>query len=236
VNIPKRSNSSSSVSETHDITHSEFFARQEQNGSPPLLLSSNDRITLCLVDAGMVAQLTEDEAAIYIGLLASIGEGDGEQAAKFALKFSIDNNDHLNHNERNEFIHDMVQLFHERCHGYGTNVDLGNVLRGVLVLLGKHKVRVDANFATLVVNVLCVQGLASDVCPEFNVLDSAKPLLQAYRKLCLNQDGEPIRNPRNSKYVRFRLMSMYLQKLHSDNRFFNKLMKKRRQGTYSHKL
>lgn len=235
VDVPDRRSSfhnspNEKKSSSNTIIPYDFLSQEEKNASPPLTLSSKDRISVCLVDAGMVAQLTEQEAAIYIGLLTSIGEGDGKQAAKFALQFSIDNNNHLDENERNKFILDMIDLFKERCHGYGTNVDLGNVLRGVLSLLGKHKVRVDANFATLVVNVLCVQGLAFDICPEYNVLDSAKPLLQAYRKLCLTKDGTPIRNPRNSKFVRYRLMSMYFHKLLADNNFFNGLKKKRNES------
>jgi predicted unusual protein kinase regulating ubiquinone biosynthesis (AarF/ABC1/UbiB family) len=100
-----------------------------KNG-PPLSISRNDDITACLVDAGMVAQLTAEEASIYIGLLASIGAGDGQQAAQFALQFSIDQQ--LDDLEQQAFIQDMILLFDERCHGYGTNVDIGNVLRGVL--------------------------------------------------------------------------------------------------------
>jgi hypothetical protein len=36
---------------------------------------------ICLVDAGMVAQLTEQESSTFIGLLSSLGEGDGVSAA-----------------------------------------------------------------------------------------------------------------------------------------------------------
>jgi predicted unusual protein kinase regulating ubiquinone biosynthesis (AarF/ABC1/UbiB family) len=53
---------------------------------------------------------------------------------------------------RDAFARDMVDLFEERCRGYGTNVDVGHVLRGVLGLVRKHRVRIDANFATLVRN------------------------------------------------------------------------------------
>ena len=51
---------------------------------------------------------------------------------------------------RDAFARDMVELFGERCRGYGTNVDVGHVLRGVLGLVRTHRVRIDANFATLV--------------------------------------------------------------------------------------
>jgi predicted unusual protein kinase regulating ubiquinone biosynthesis (AarF/ABC1/UbiB family) len=200
---------------------------------PPLLVSSTDPKTICLVDAGMVAQLSDFEAAVFIGVLSAIGEGDGIMAAKFALQFSTDNDSRISEQGRIAFTNDMVDLFAERCRGYGTNVDLGHVLRGVLSLLGKHRVRVDSNFATLVVNVLCIQGLAYDVCPEYNALDAARPLLQTYRYLCFTKDGVPNgRNPRTSKLVRLRLWSMYIQKRISDDRFFHKLATERQQSIH----
>jgi aarF domain-containing kinase len=62
-------------------------------------------------------------------------------------------------------------------------VDVGAVLRGSLDLVRQHSVRIDVNYATLMMNVLCLDGLARDILPEYNVLDGAKPLLQAY-KVC----------------------------------------------------
>ena len=147
----------------------------------------NQPFGITLVDAGMVAQLTDEESSTFIGLLTTLGEGDGKGAAEFALRFSIENN--MGETEREAFTNDMVKLFAEKCQGYGTNVDTGEVLRGVLKLIQAHHVRIDANFATLVINVLCVEGLARRVCPSYNVLDASRPLLETYRKLCFQKDG-----------------------------------------------
>jgi hypothetical protein len=38
-------------------------------------------------------------------------------------------------------------------------------------------------------NCLCIEGLARRVCPSYNVLDAAKPLLQSYQGLCYNKNG-----------------------------------------------
>jgi hypothetical protein len=78
--------------------------------------------------------------------------GDGGQS--FTLQFSIENN----WRRENAFII-MVELFAEWCR-VRMDVDVGNVLR-TLGLICKHQVRIDANFATLVVNYLCVEFGAS---------------------------------------------------------------------------
>lgn len=58
------------------------------------------------------------------------------------------------------FADDMHRLFLERCRGYGTGVQFGEVLRGVLSLVRTHRVALDANYMTLVMNVLCLEGMA----------------------------------------------------------------------------
>ena len=146
-------------------------------------------LRICLVDAGMVAQLSEHESSTFIGLLASLGQGDGKIAAKFALRFSMENN--MSSEEQEAFSEDMDALFQSKCKGYGNDVDIGDVLRGVLGLIRDHKVRIDANYATLVVNCLCVQSLAYKVCPAYNVLDASEPLLKSYFETFYEPDGTP---------------------------------------------
>ncbi|GMI21178.1 hypothetical protein TrCOL_g1894 [Triparma columacea] len=136
-----------------------------------------DKFKLTLVDAGMVAQLNEAESMNFIGLLSALGASDADKAAEAVLSFGgvPTKND--------EFVVDMRELFKERCRGYGHNVDVGEVLRGVLNLVRKHQIRISANYATLVVNVLCIESMAKKLVPDYNVLDAGKPLLSSYRKL-----------------------------------------------------
>ena len=143
---------------------------------------------VCLVDAGMVAQLTNEESENFIGLLCSLGDGDGTFAAECALRFSKDTD--LSDEEKQAFTNDVCLIFQERCKGYGTDVDVGDVLRGIMGLIRKHRVRIDANYATLVVNALCVESLARRVCPSYNVLDAARPMLQTYRRIAYTKDGK----------------------------------------------
>ena len=53
----------------------------------------------------------------------------------------------------------MAEFFRTDCRGYFTGVEFGHVLRGVLGLVRKHKVALDANYMTLVMNVLCLEGM-----------------------------------------------------------------------------
>jgi predicted unusual protein kinase regulating ubiquinone biosynthesis (AarF/ABC1/UbiB family) len=181
------------------------------------------KLVVTLVDAGMVAQLTEEESSTFIGLMTSLGEGDGRAAAEFAMNFSLENN--MSKIQRDGFIKDVQTLFAEKCRGYGSNVNVGDVLTSILGLIRKHHVRIDANYATLVINAMCVESLARRVCPSYNVLEAARPLLQAYRRINFDKDGyTKIGTSKQSRRMK-RVMPFLLdrQKETHDKAFFKKI-------------
>eukprot|EP01042_Synura_sphagnicola_P002372 gene2372-2849_t len=142
---------------------------------------------LTMVDAGMVAVLEADERENFIGFLEALGEGDGRLAARFVLGFSVHTVGYSPQTVES-FKVDMTELFRVTCRGYGTNVNVGEVLRGVLTLVRIHRIAIDVNYATLVMNVLCLDGLANELLPEYNILDAAKPLLR-FHLLCKRTIG-----------------------------------------------
>uniref|UniRef100_A0A7R9W948 ABC1 atypical kinase-like domain-containing protein n=1 Tax=Pseudictyota dubia TaxID=2749911 RepID=A0A7R9W948_9STRA len=199
---------------------------------------------ITMVDAGMVAQLDESESVNFIGLLSSLGEGDGRTAAEAVLRFSSDENaaaaalddcgcddtpptgGGLTARQKEAFKRDMIKLFDEKCGGYGTDVDVGEVLRGVLGLIRDHHVRIDANYATLVVNALCIESLANRVCPSYNLLDGSKPLLTSFRKICQSKDGRVAlchRSKFRKAILKMGVPFLYLRKNLFDNDFFRRL-------------
>jgi predicted unusual protein kinase regulating ubiquinone biosynthesis (AarF/ABC1/UbiB family) len=181
------------------------------------------KLGITLVDAGMVAQLTEEESFSFIGLMTSLGEGDGYAAAQHSLNFSVENN--MTPEEKEAFTKDMVKLFEEKCRGYGNNVDVGVVLQSILGVIRDHRVRIDANYATLVINAMCVESLGKRVCPTYNVLEAARPLLQTYRKQCFDKDGYTrIASARHMKRIK-RVMPFLLvrQKESHDKAFFKQI-------------
>jgi len=120
----------------------------------------------------MVAQLSEKDSSTFIGILTCIGKA----AAEFALRFSVDSN--ISAEQRKEFPREMVEFLDENCRGYGTKVDVR-----------ENGIRVDANYAILVINVFSIEALGRRIFPSYNVLDAAWPLLQTYRRFVYQSDG-----------------------------------------------
>jgi len=174
--------------------------------------------SITVVDAGMVAEFDEEESLNFIGLLASLGEGDGLLAANAVLKFSKKQN--LSKKKIELFQQDMIELFAERCKGYGTDVNVGNVLRGVLTLIRDHRVCIDANYATLVVNALNLEGMARRICPDYNIIDMSRPLLGSYFKLCAS--GRSPKRKFGQLVFKTILPFQYVKKVVSDEIFFRR--------------
>ena len=138
---------------------------------------------IVMLDVGMVARLTRAESRAFIALLHAMGAGDGAAAARAVLRFAARQEVCVGRERVRAFTADMRDLFAARCRGYGTGVEFGSVLRGVLGHVRTHRVTVEANYMTLVMNVLCLESMAKELLPAYNVLDAARPVLATQRRL-----------------------------------------------------
>ena len=134
---------------------------------------------LSLVDFGLVTRLTSYEQRHFIGFLRALGDGDGHAAAQCVLSWHPNNAQRLDASAKASFATAMADSFATSCKGYHTGVDFGRVLRTILELVRVHGVAIEASYMTLVVNALCLEGLARELEPSYNVLDAGKPLLVA---------------------------------------------------------
>lgn len=110
-----------------------------------------------------------------------MGEGIGEEAAECVMKFSEKGYSSYSEATKALFKQDMKELFSRTCRGYHTNVIIGDVLRQVLNLVRKYQITIEANYATLIMNCLCLDSMAQSLMPSYNILDGGKSLLRANR-------------------------------------------------------
>lgn len=109
-------------------------------------------------------------------------------------------------------------------------------------------------------NCLCVESLGRAVCPSYNVLDAARPLLQSYRRLYYRKDGTPKNRPgdesidsndidrgrsrsrlspvpaSSSRLVRLVLSIMYVRKNLHDHFFFRREARRNKARTSAQRL
>ena len=154
-----------------------------------------NRVRIGLVDLGLVAVLTDDEAANFIGFLRAVGDGDGGSAADCVLRWRVGPGGDAHGSELAElsFRKAVIASFAKVCRGYGTNIQLGEVLQTVLTHLREHQISIGANYATLVINALCLEGMARALVPSYNVMDGARMLLTAHGVLTRRVRHAPLR-------------------------------------------
>ncbi|XP_071349630.1 uncharacterized aarF domain-containing protein kinase 2 [Trachinotus anak] len=132
-------------------------------------------IQLVLLDAGIVAQLSDHDLANFKAVFTAVVLRQGERVAELIL----------NHARANEcqdvpqFKKEMAQLVD---HALSNTLSLGKIqvadlLSRVFGLLIKHKVKLESNFASIVFAIMVLEGLGRSLDPNLDILDLAKPLL-----------------------------------------------------------
>ena len=128
----------------------------------------------------MVARLTDDECESFVGLVVGLGAADAAAAARRARNFDPRNDAAMSDAAKRAFDDDVAALFQTSCRGYGTGVDFGEVVRGVLTLIRAHRIRISAVYATLIIAPPSADGRRP--LPGY-LFDGARPLLATHRRL-----------------------------------------------------
>ncbi|KAF3688582.1 putative aarF domain-containing protein kinase 2 [Channa argus] len=132
-------------------------------------------IQLVLLDAGIVAHLSDHDLANFKAVFTAVVLRQGERVAELILH-------HARANECQDvqqFKKDMTQLVD---HAVSNTLSLGKIqvadlLSRVFGLLIKHKVKLESNFASIVFAIMVLEGLGRSLDPTLDILDLAKPLL-----------------------------------------------------------
>ncbi|XP_059192005.1 uncharacterized aarF domain-containing protein kinase 2 [Centropristis striata] len=132
-------------------------------------------LQLVLLDAGIVAQLSDNDLGNLKAVFTAVVMHQGEKVAELLLH-------HARANECQDvpqFKKEMAQLVD---HALSNTLSLGKfqvgeLLSNVFGLLIKHKVKLESNFASIVFAIMVLEGLGRSLDPNLDILDLMKPLL-----------------------------------------------------------
>jgi len=57
---------------------------------------------------------------------------------------------------------------------------LGDIIKGLLNIAREHAITIDSHYLNILINLICLEGMATSINPEYNLLDNAKPLLKLH--------------------------------------------------------
>ncbi|XP_030628754.1 uncharacterized aarF domain-containing protein kinase 2 [Chanos chanos] len=130
---------------------------------------------LVLLDAGIVAQLSEGDLTNLKAVFTAVVLRQGERVAELIL----------NHARANEcqdvprFKREMAELVDQALSDTLSlgKVQVAELLSKVFGLLIHHKVKLESNFASVVFAIMVLEGLGRSLDPNLDILKIAKPLL-----------------------------------------------------------
>jgi len=129
---------------------------------------------LVVLDSGIVASLSKDDFRNFFDTFTAIVKGDGAQVGRLFLEHSV--NDCQN---SDSFVNEMASLVHDlRSNKLKlSTVDVGDLLLRVFRTLRDHRVKLDANFASVILAIMILEGLGRSLDPNMDLVWKATPYI-----------------------------------------------------------
>ncbi|XP_016426202.1 uncharacterized aarF domain-containing protein kinase 2 [Sinocyclocheilus rhinocerous] len=132
-------------------------------------------LQLVLLDAGIVAQLSEADQRNFRAVFTAVVLKQGERVAELILH-------HARANECQDVTRFKKEMAELVDHALSDTLSLGKIqvsqlLSQVFGLLIHHKVKLESNFASIVFAIMVLEGLGRSLDPNLDILEIAKPLL-----------------------------------------------------------
>uniref|UniRef100_A0A671PQZ0 Uncharacterized aarF domain-containing protein kinase 2-like n=1 Tax=Sinocyclocheilus anshuiensis TaxID=1608454 RepID=A0A671PQZ0_9TELE len=135
-------------------------------------------LQLVLLDAGIVAPLSEADQRNFRAVFTAVVLKQGERVAELILH-------HARANECQDVTRFKKEMAELVDHALSDTLSLGKIqvaelLSRVFGLLIHHKVKLESNFASVVFVIMVLEGLGRSLDPNLDILEIAKPLLLKY--------------------------------------------------------
>lgn len=132
-------------------------------------------LRLVLLDAGIVAKLQASDLRNFRAVFLAVAMGQGHRVAELMLH-------HAQANECKDvekFKAEMATLVTQARKNTLTleKLHVSSLLSSVFKLLMTHKVKLESNFASIVVAIMVLEGLGRSLDPKLDILEAAKPFL-----------------------------------------------------------
>ena len=129
---------------------------------------------LCVLDAGIASSLSAGDRENIRHTFAAVVTGDGARVGELFLDRS-----HHQCQDREAFIHEMKLIVDKarRAQLSLDRIDVPSLLQSVFSTLIRHKVRLDANFSSVIISIAIVEGLGRALDPTLDLVPKALPYL-----------------------------------------------------------
>jgi len=126
-----------------------------------------------LLDVGLITQLSEKDRENFLKLFSAVVAGD----AALVGHLITDGQDHLTPQVVQQFTEEVGRLMAKVKLTRLDEVPLSEIFFEMLSIARRNKVILEANFTTLIIGTVVIEGLGRQLDPDLNLLQRAVPLL-----------------------------------------------------------
>jgi aarF domain-containing kinase len=134
---------------------------------------SNSSPQVVLLDVGLITQLSEKDRENFLKLFSAVVAGDADLVGHLIT----DGQDHLTPQVVQQFSAEVATLMAKVKLTRLDEVPLSEIFFEMLSIARKNKVILEANFTTLIIGTVVIEGLGRQLDPDLNLLQRAVPLL-----------------------------------------------------------
>lgn len=132
-------------------------------------------LKLVLLDTGITSHLEERDFNNFYQVFTAIVQCKGDVVAELFVK-------HASSNQCKDFdqfkadMADLVRRAHEQTLQLN-KMQVGQLLRDLFALMIHHKVKLESNFASIILAIMVLEGLGRSLDPTLDILKAARPVL-----------------------------------------------------------
>lgn len=132
-----------------------------------------DAMSLTVIDTALVTELDERNRENFLSLFGAIVEGDGILAARLMRE-----NARIEHvtdvaayeKEMNDLVKQVPEMNLKQT-------DIGQLLQKCLNIVRQHRVKIESDFASLVMSLIVVEGVGRKLEPQMSIVKESIPVL-----------------------------------------------------------
>eukprot|EP01133_Synstelium_polycarpum_P012343 gene12343-14475_t len=136
---------------------------------------TNSLPKLVLLDVGLVTELGSTDKSHFKELFTEVVKGDGKAGAELIIKYAREAQ--CSEQEMFEFKEKMGAIFSHVQRSKVSDIHFGHLMGEVLGLVREYHVKLESNFATLVMGTIILEGLGKQLDPNLSLVKAAIPFL-----------------------------------------------------------
>lgn len=140
---------------------------------------SNYTPQICFIDVGLVTELNDLDRVNFIDLFKALVKFDGYKAGELMIERSRSPETAINNEQFANKVEKLVSTIKNQTFTLGT-VSVGALLDQMLSMVRVHHVRMEADFVSVVVAILLLEGVGRQLDPNLDLFDSSVPILREY--------------------------------------------------------